>query len=78
MTPYDFEEFDRIDFADDLLLAIEKDYGRSIMKIPKFKRVGKTTFLISIVFSDFRLLEAEIKVVEIYGMPTIKIEGVYL
>jgi hypothetical protein len=78
MTPYEFDELNGIDFADDLLLAIEKDYGRSIMKIPKFKRIGKTQFLITIIFSDYKLLEAEIKVVDMFGMPTIKIEGVYL
>lgn len=71
------EEINGADFADDLLRAIEKDYGRSIAKIPKFERIGKREFLISIIFTDFRLLEAEIKVHEIYGLPAVKIEGKY-
>jgi len=32
---------------------------------------------ISIIFSDYKLLEAEIAVVEIYGIPSIKIDGKY-
>lgn len=77
MKHYDFEELSGYDFADDLLMSIEKDYGRSIMKIPKFKRSGETEFLISIIFSDYRLLEARIKIIEVYGVPAIKLEGSY-
>ncbi|MBT2728376.1 hypothetical protein J7E63_15715 [Bacillus sp. ISL-75] len=77
MNHYDREDFNGVDFADDLLRSIEKDYGKSIMKIPKFKRIGSTLFEISIIFSDYRLLEAEINIAEIYGMPAIKVNGTY-
>jgi hypothetical protein len=77
MNPYDFDELRGIDFADDMLRAIEKDYGRSIVKIPKFERTNTNTFLISIIFTDYRLLEAEIKIVEWFDMPTLKVDGVY-
>lgn len=77
MKQHDFEELNGADFADDLIKAIEKDYGRTIMKIPKFRRIGYTTFLISVIFSDYRLLEGEIEVFELYGMPAIKLEGTY-
>lgn len=78
MNQFDFDELKAKDFADDTLRAIEKDYGKSIMKIPKFRRSGRTTFDISIIFSDYTLLEAEIQVIEIYGMPAVKVEGKYL
>jgi hypothetical protein len=77
MNQYDFEELSGYDFADDVLRAIEKDHGRSIVKIPKFKRIGKTRFLISIIFSDFTLLEAEIEIKDRSGLATIDIYGVY-
>lgn len=77
MNHFDFEELEGYDFADDLLRSIEKDYGRTIVKIPKFRRTDETHFSISIIFSDFRLLEAEIKIIEVYGMPAIKLEGIY-
>lgn len=72
-----FNEINGADFGDEILRSIEKDYGRSIAKIPKFERVGRHEFLISIVFTDFRLLEAQIKIHEIYGLPAVKIEGKY-
>lgn len=65
-------------FADEIFRAVEKDYGRGIARIPKFKRISKFTFLISIIFADFRLLEAEIHVTEAgYGIPHIEIHGEY-
>lgn len=77
MNPYEFEELNGIDFADDVLRAIEKDYGRTIMKIPKFSRTGSASFDISIIFSDYTLLEAELIIKEVYGMPTLIVEGAY-
>ena len=75
---FDFD-FEDVDFADEMIQAIEKDYGRSIQRIPFFER-GKEphTFDIKIIFTDFRLLEAKIAVIPIYGMPTIQIHGIYL
>lgn len=77
MNPYEYEQLKGIDFADEMLRAIEKDYGRTIMKIPKFRRVLDRLFNITIIFTDYTLLEAEISVVEIYGMPAIKVQGTY-
>lgn len=66
------------DFADEMFRAIEKDYGRSIARIPKFERISKFNFLISIIFMDFRLMEAEIIVTEAgYGVPHVEIHGEY-
>lgn len=77
MNHYEYEQLKGIDFADDMLRAIENDYGRSIMKIPKFRRIHTDSFLITIIFSDYTLLEAEVRVVDLYGLPAIKVEGKY-
>lgn len=74
MMPFDVEQ---PDFVDEMLEAIEKDYGRSIQRIAKFNQISKYAFQISIVFSDFRLLEADLKIVEMYGLPSIEIHGIY-
>lgn len=77
MNQNEFDELSGVDFADDLLRAIENEYGRTIMKIPKFNRITYNKFLISVIFSDYRLLEGEIEVFELYGMPAIKLDGTY-
>lgn len=71
-------DLDGIDFADDVIRAIEKDYGRSVVRIPKFKRKSAYSFYITLVFTDFCILEAEIKIVGDPLIPTLLIEGVYL
>jgi hypothetical protein len=75
-----FLDFDEEDIADHIIGAIEKDYGRMIARIPYFERTGETTFELKVIFSDFKLLEAEIQVVPYYidGLSTIKVEGIYL
>lgn len=74
---FDNIEMQGIDFADQMLDAIQKDYGRTIMRIPKFKQVSKYGFKISIIFTDYRLLEASIQVIDMFDMPSITIEGNY-
>lgn len=74
---FDNIEMQGIDFADQMLDAIQKDYGRTIMRIPKFKQVSKYGFKISIIFTDYRLLEANIRVIDMFDMPSITIEGNY-
>jgi hypothetical protein len=71
-------DFENQDFADELFRMLEKDYGRSVARVAKFKRISRFNFMISIIFSDFRLMEGEIRVVEtFYGNPHIEIHGVY-
>lgn len=77
MNHYEYEQLKGIDFADDMLRAIEKDYGRTIMKIPKFRRILNNVFAISIIFTDYTLLEAEVSIIDLYGMPALKVEGNY-
>jgi hypothetical protein len=77
MTFDNLEDLEGVDFADQMLEAIQNDYGRQIMRIPKFKQVSRLGFKITIIFTDYRLLEANIKVVNLLDMPSITIEGVY-
>lgn len=74
LTYIDFED---TNIADKVIRAIEKDYGRSIVKIPKFERKTPHVFTLTIVFSDFTILEAEIKIVNTGFDPTIIIQGSY-
>lgn len=73
------EELAGMDLADDVLAAIERDYGRTIYRIPKFKPHPreKHCFNISVIFTDFRLLEGKIRVRNLDGMTTIEVHGIY-
>jgi hypothetical protein len=72
---YDFED---VEIADEVLRKIEKDYGRTIARIPFFERAKEpNTFDIKVVFSDFRLLEAKIRVIPLFDLATIQVEGIY-
>jgi hypothetical protein len=68
-----------IDIADEVLRKIENDYGRSIARIPFFERAIEepNTFDIKVVFSDFRLLEAKIRVIPLFDLATIQVDGIY-
>lgn len=70
-------DFEGIDIADQIIEALEKDYGRSVHRIPKFKQTGRYTFEISCIFTDYRRLEADIKMDQVYDLPTITIHGIY-
>jgi hypothetical protein len=68
------------DLAEEMMRHIEKDYGRSIARIAFFKKaIEPYTFDIKIIFTDFRLLEAKIKVVpySYFEVPAIEIHGIY-
>lgn len=78
MKHYDID-LDEQDFADEMIRQIEKDYGRSVARIPYFRYADEPhAFDIKIIFTDFRLLEAKINVKFIYGLPTVTIQGTYL
>jgi hypothetical protein len=67
---------DRIDFADEMIEAIEKEYGQPIERIAKFDQYDDF-FKISIIFIDYRLLEAKIKILNFLDLPSIQIQGYY-
>jgi hypothetical protein len=72
-------DFEEQDFADEMIKAIEEDYGRQIARIAYFERnrFDPNIFSVKIIFMDFKLLEAEIKVLPFFDMPSIQVEGIY-
>lgn len=70
------EIYDQVDFAEEMIDAIEKEYGQPIERIAKFAEYDGF-FKISIIFVDYRLLEAKIKVCHIFDSPSIQIQGYY-
>jgi hypothetical protein len=73
---FDFED---VEIADEVIRAIEKDYGRSIARIPFFERsaIEPYSFDIKIIFTDFKLLEGKIQVVPNFGMAEVRMNGIY-
>lgn len=70
--------FDETDIADEVLRNIEKEYGRSIARIPQFERVDYNIFDIKIIFTDFKLLEGQITVLPFHNIgATIRVSGTY-
>ncbi len=78
MNYIDFD-FEQDDVAEEIMRSIEKDYGRSIQRIPFFERGAEpNTFDIKVIFTDFRLLEAKIIVVPYLDYyPQIQVHGTY-
>lgn len=73
-------DFDDTDFFDVMIAEIEKEYGRSVARIAKLERINFDAFNVSIIFSDFRLLEAEVNVrnYSLYDFePIVQIRGEY-
>jgi hypothetical protein len=69
---------EELDISDDIIRAIENDYGRGIARIPYFERANEPyTFNIKIIFSDFRLMEGKVIVVPYYDMAQVMVEGIY-
>jgi hypothetical protein len=82
MTNHFDIDLENADFADMMIQAIERDYGRSIARIPYFEKSGQFEFELKVVFTDFRLLEATISILPDYvnlslESSTIQIEGTY-
>jgi hypothetical protein len=69
---------DEIEIADEMIRAIEKDYGRMIARIPFFERTGRCSFDMKVIFTDFRLLEATIVVSPFFDeLAQIQVHGIY-
>jgi hypothetical protein len=74
--------FNDLDIADEVLRNIEMEYGRSIARIPYFQKsdVEHNCFDIKVIFTDFKLLEGQIRVVPLpfYDMgASIRVSGTY-
>jgi hypothetical protein len=74
----DFCEFDDGDFANEIIERLEKDYGQPVRRIPKFERIHGNRFEITMIFVDYRMLEATISVVDRNGEINIELNGFYL
>lgn len=61
-------------YATEIFEQIENEYGQKIERIIKFKEKNDIFFM-TIIFSDYRMLEAMIKIETLYRMPAIRIEG---
>ena len=55
-------DFDEMEFFDVMINELEKEYGRSVARLAKIERTSSYSFDITVVFSDFRILEAEVNV----------------
>jgi hypothetical protein len=70
-------DFDNTDFFDVMMNELEKEYGRSVARLAKIQRTSTYSFDISVIFSDFRLLEAEVNVTNFSYEPIVEIRGEY-
>ena len=70
---------DDMDFADEMIKAIEDDCGRSIVRIAKFDRgIAPYSYHMTAVFTDFKILEATIRIVPtFFDLPNVQVEGIY-
>jgi hypothetical protein len=72
MNKYNFN-VDALNFdIDEMVEQIEKEYGRMIVRIPKFYKMNPMQYEFTAIFSDFSLLEAELLVI-----PKVSREGIH-
>jgi hypothetical protein len=64
------------DFIDELITVIEMEYGEEVARIVKLKE-SLGAYHMTIIFKDYCLLEAKIKVCEFCDMPSVRIQGNY-
>lgn len=68
---------ENVDFAAEIFKAVENNYGKPIKRIGKFEDCGKQGFKIIMIFTDYRILEAKVKVETVLGEHCITLEGTY-
>jgi hypothetical protein len=71
-----FEEFKGLAIFDEVLGAIEKDHGAQIEKIVKCEEQSNS-FDFMIIFEDYCLLEARLKIHDVLGTKTVQVSGTY-
>jgi hypothetical protein len=62
------------DLCEDILTTIEEEYGAKIQRVINLQDYGDY-FTFCIIFSDYRLLEASVKIRRFLDDATVKIEG---
>ena len=60
----------------EMLDAIETEYGKPIARVVKFEDYGDAYYF-TIIFEDYTLLEAQVKITHFFTNPSITIEGKY-
>lgn len=68
--------YDEADIVDEILEAIESEYGMRIERLVKLDDF-EDGFKMTIIFADYRLLEAKVKVKTSYQTPSVVIQGTY-
>ena len=68
--------FNETDLIEEILNAIETNYGTPIERIVKCDEFDNY-FNFTIVFTDYTLLDAKVHVRSMFNMPSINIEGTY-
>jgi hypothetical protein len=71
-----FEKFQGLAIFDEVLGAIEKDHGAPIEKIVKCEEQSNS-FDFTIIFEDYTLLEARLKIHDVLGTKTVQVSGTY-
>ena len=72
MNKYNFN-VDALNFdIEEMVERLEKEYGRMVVRIPKFQKQNRLQYKFTAIFSDFSLLEAELLVI-----PTVSHEGIH-
>lgn len=73
----DFGQQQPDDLVESIIAALEEDYNCEVQRVARMNQLSKFHFTVSLIFTDYRLLEAEIKVITKYGLPALEICGVY-
>lgn len=69
-------ELQENEFVDHLLFEIEQHHGGKIQRIVKCEElIG--SFKISLIFEDYTLLEARVRVHTTFDTPTLQVHGTY-
>ena len=68
--------YDEADIVDEILEAIESEYVMRIERLVKLDDF-EDGFKMTIIFADYRLLEAKVKVKTSYQTPSVVIQGTY-
>ena len=72
-------DYEQTEVVMQLIRAIEKEYGKSIIRIPYLEPSEEfmDTFELRAIFSDFGLLEGQVYVESSEDHVTVRVEGTY-
>lgn len=72
------DNFDELGFIDDILDAIEEEFGQQVQRVAKCDLYNDEVMM-TIIFEDYGLLEATAKIdtFSLFDVSTVKIQGKY-